>query len=214
MPLPVPNRLHLVPPGFIIALFEDYNTSSAEKQIQANDVYSFYKEPLHHPETRPLWFPFKTAYTDTGPPRKVLDSLATAYITETLILHLPPTISICEDQSITPIKHPHLPSSLPVLDTPDDGNYNLKDTLAQIQAAIVAGFASLQQDVTSLQSQVTALITTNQVQAKKIQSLATTIQYHSTRTQTQHQSPNSCESPSRPTPRKLEVPAGPIHRYL
>lgn len=100
-----------------------------------------------------------------------------------------PTIPIRDGWSVLPVNLSHSPFSPPVSDTSDDGNYNPEDTLAQIQAMMIASFASLQQNINTLCTQVIALTTTNQAQTKEIQSLASTIQYLSTRTQARYLAP-------------------------
>lgn len=75
---------------------------------------------------------------------------------------LSPTIPIRETRTVSTAKRPHSLSSPLLLSTSDNNeNYNPEDTLAQIQSTMVTGFVSLQQDINSLQSQVTALFTTN-----------------------------------------------------
>lgn len=95
------------------------------------------------------------------------------------------TMPIFKAQYVSPAKRTHPLSSPPIPETLDDGNYNLENTFAQIQATMAASFASLQQDITTLRSLVTTLTTTNQTQTKEIHSLATTIQYLFTLTKVQ-----------------------------
>lgn len=128
---------------------------------------------------------------------------------------LSPTISIFEARSVSQAKRLHSLSSSLVLNTSDDGTYNLEDTLTQILATMVASFASLQQEITTLRTKVTTLTTTNQAQAKEIQSLATIIQYLSIRTQARYPtSPPSNNRPNLQTPRQLPVPTETTHSYL
>lgn len=127
-----------------------------------NNIYCFYKELPHHLETCPLLFSFHNAYMDTETPRAAQDPAAPTYTTETPMLPAPPTVPICEARSVSSAKRPHPPSSpSPIPETSDDSNYNLEDTLAQIQATMTAEFSSLQQDITTLWSQIIALTTTN-----------------------------------------------------
>lgn len=54
-----------------------------------------------------------------------------------------------------------------------------------------ASFAFLQQDITTLQLQITTLTIINEIQSKKIWALTTTIQHLSTRLQVQRPTPAS-----------------------
>lgn len=53
------------------------------------------------------------------------------------------TVAIQEACFVSLAKYPHLLSVLTAPDNSDDRNYNLKDTLAQIQSRMIAGFSSL-----------------------------------------------------------------------
>lgn len=62
----------------------------------------------------------------------------------TMIELLAPYIPNREALSVLPSNYHHPPFSLPVPNASDDGNHNLKDTLTQIEATMIASFASLE----------------------------------------------------------------------
>lgn len=77
-------------------------------------------------------------------------------------------ILICEARSVWLAKCCHRTFSPTAPNTSDDSNYNLKDILAQLQNRMRVSFASLQQDITTLQSHITILTLINKTQSKEI----------------------------------------------
>lgn len=92
-------------------------------------------------------------------------------------------IPICDIQYVSPVKCPYQAYTTQVPDTSDEGNYNLKHNLFQIQATMAAIFTFQQENITNLQLRDTTLNVTNQHQSKEIKYLITTLHYISTRIQ-------------------------------
>lgn len=225
-------ELYTLPPGFSIPPVQAFLSLNANFQHLAPVLYfKFHSSPIRHCYEE-LGLSYHQYLTDQIPALTKEDFPAlppsvfqhTQAISNTLANNTSmatpsapssPTIIIRKARTLSLAKRFHpLSSSLALSTVGTSDIYNLEDTLVQIKATMVARFVYLQQDITNLQSHITALTITNQAKARENRSFAIIIQYLSIHTPAQQPAPTSGNHTNQHVSRHTPVPADPTRGYL